>query len=86
MHSNKIFLSVQVGDIVIIKSNDNDATERFWVGQVIHKAGNSLNPNENTIFQIANVDTGIISSINADLVIEILIKNINQSHTNYTDK
>ncbi len=71
------FLLVKPGDYVAIKSEKicEDAKERnknYWVGQVIDCIGGARNPNSWTLFQVANIDNGEISIINADIVEKIL--------------
>ena len=66
------FLAVRVGDLVAVRSHDT--TEPYgdwWLGQVIHAEGGAR-CNANSLFQIACVDSGVIRTVNADAVIEIL--------------
>ncbi len=70
------FLAVQTGDLVVVeedsalsKKNDPD----WWLGHVIHIIGGARTPCKNSLFQVANVDTGVIKTINADLVKRILL-------------
>ena len=44
----------------------------YWVGKVIDCIGGARNPNSWTLFQVANIDNGEISIINADIVEKIL--------------
>ena len=71
------FLFVRPGDYVVIKSQENfeDTKEKknnYWVGQVINCIGGARNPNSWTLFQVANIDNGEITIINADIVEKIL--------------
>ena len=71
------FLFVRTGDYVVIKNDENreDAKEKnnnYWVGQVINCIGGARNPNSWTLFQVANIDNGEITIINADIVEKIL--------------
>ena len=70
------FLFVRPGDYVIINHEDNckdtKEKENYWVGQVINCIGGARNPNSWTLFQVANVDNGEITIINADIVEKIL--------------
>ncbi|MBO8218543.1 DUF3104 domain-containing protein [Prochlorococcus marinus] len=71
------FLFVRTGDYVVIKSQVNceDTKEKknnYWVGQVINCIGGARNPNSWTLFQVANIDNGEITIINADIVEKIL--------------
>ena len=71
------FLFVRPGDYVVIKSQENfeetkEKKNNYWVGQVINCIGGARNPNSWTLFQIANIDNGEITIINADIVEKIL--------------
>ena len=70
-----IFLQVKIGDFVVIEENSFSSTREksnWWIGQVLYIVCGARNPSVNSIFQVANIDTGYIKSINADLVIAIL--------------
>ena len=74
---NSEFLFVRPGDYVVIKKEENceDTKEKnnnYWVGQVINCIGGARNPNSWTLFQVANIDNGEITIINADIVEKIL--------------
>ena len=71
------FLLVRNGDYVAIKNEENckntkEKNNNYWVGQVIDCIGGARNPNSWTLFQVANIDNGEITIINADLVEKIL--------------
>ena len=71
------FLLVRNGDYVAIKNEENykntkEKNKKYWVGQVIDCIGGARNPNSWTLFQVANIDNGEITIINADLVEKIL--------------
>ena len=71
------FLFVRPGDYVAIKNEENykdikEKNKNYWVGQVIDCIGGARNPNSWTLFQIANIDNGEITIINADIVEKIL--------------
>ena len=70
------FLFVKPGDYVSIKQETCEDTKEknrnYWVGQVIDCIGGARNPNSWTLFQVANIDNGEISIINADIVERIL--------------
>ena len=70
------FLFVRPGDYVVIKEencdNTNEKNKNCWVGQVIDCIGGARNPNSWTLFQVANIDNGEITIINADIVEKIL--------------
>ena len=71
------FLFVRRGDYVAIKNEENckntkKMNKNYWIGQVIDCIGGARNPNSWTLFQVANIDNGEISIINADIVEKIL--------------
>ena len=71
------FLFVRSGDYVAIKNEKNckdtkEQNQNYWVGQVIDCIGGARNPNSWTLFQVANIDNGEITIINADIVEKIL--------------
>ena len=70
------FLFVRTGDYVAIKKenceNNNEKDKNYWGGQVIDCIGGARNPNSWTLFQVANIDNGEITIINADIVEKIL--------------
>ena len=70
------FLLVRPGDYVAIKKegceNTKEKNKNYWVGKVIDCIGGARNPNSWTLFQVANIDNGEISIINADIVEKIL--------------
>ena len=71
------FLFVKTGDYVVIKNKENcqdtkKKNKNYWVGQVINCIGGARNPNSWTLFQVANIDNGEITVINADIVKKIL--------------
>ncbi len=50
----------------------NDDSSDWWIGQVISREGNSIDPSVNTLFQVVDIDTGAVEIINADCVRGIL--------------
>ena len=64
--SDPVFLHVKPGDAVIIEEgNDWRMADVIWVD------GGARNPKVPTLFQVADVDTGVINLVNADLVTHI---------------
>ena len=70
-----VFLDVKPGMTVIVRcdyrvgeKHDKD----WWMGQVIHCGGAARDPKIHNLFQIADVDSGVIRWVNADLVTHIL--------------
>ena len=65
--SDPVFLHVKAGMTVIVSG-----TEGAWrMADVIWVDGGARNPKVPTLFQVADVDTGVINWINADLVTHI---------------
>ena len=69
------FLLVKPGDIVVV-SKDSLSGETidadWWVGHVLHVIGGARAARVGSLFQVACVDTGMIRTINADVVKGIL--------------
>ena len=63
-----VFLHVKAGMTVIV--TDADGTWRM--ADVIWVDGGARNPKVPTLFQVADVDTGVINWINPDLVTHIV--------------
>lgn len=60
------FLAVRVGDLVAVQASGD-----WWVGQVIHAEGGARS-SANSLFQIACIDSGVIRTVNANGVIDVL--------------
>ena len=70
-----VFLSVRPGNIVIVQAQQQvaqKATDEWFMGQVIWCEGGARDPRVNTMFQVANVDNGEITWVNADAVSHVL--------------
>ena len=70
-----IFLSVVPGMTVVVRHDHmtgEKADKDWWMGQVIHSGGAARDPKIHNLFQIADVDSGVIRWVNADLVTQIL--------------
>ena len=69
------FLLVKPGDIVVVEEGSvvvDDSKSDWWVAQVIHVVGGARDSQANSLFQVACVDSGIIRTINADVVKGVL--------------
>ena len=64
--ADPVFLHVRAGMTVIV----HDGSE-WRMADVILVDGGARNPKVPTLFQVADVDTGVINWINADLVTQI---------------
>ena len=71
-----VFLSVKAGMTVIVRHLPEVGREQeegsWWMADVIHVDGGARNPKVPTLFQVADVDSGTVSWINADLVSHIV--------------
>ena len=65
--SDPVFLHVKAGMTVIVEENGD-----WWMGDVVFVEGGARNTKVPTLFQVANVDTGVIRWINAYLVTHIV--------------
>ena len=66
--SDPIFLHVKPCDAVVITDSDG----AWRMADVIWVDGGARNPKFPTLFQVADVDTGVINWVNADLVTHIV--------------
>lgn len=64
-----VFLSVKPGMTVICGSNESDD---WWMADVLHVDGGARDPKVPTLFQVADVDTGTVRWVCADLVTHIV--------------
>ena len=65
------FLHVRPGHFVIVGGDHLDQGD-WWMGQVIFCEGSSRHPKLPSLFQVADVDTGVIKWINADAVSDVI--------------
>ena len=72
-----VFLDMAPGMTVIVQHDlqIGEKRDKDWlIGQVIHCGGSTRDPSIHNLFQIADVDSGVIRWVNADLVTHILPK------------
>ena len=70
-----VLLDVAPGMTVIVQHDlqtGEKAEKDWWMGQVIHCGGAARDLSIHNLFQIADVDSGVIRWVNADLVTHIL--------------
>ena len=69
-----VFLSVRPGQFVIVNESTFARADdtSWWMGQVIFCEGGARDPGAHSLFQVANVDDGVVKWINADQVSHIL--------------
>tara|TARA_Y100001968_G_C19025234_1_gene557106 strand:- start:320 stop:580 length:261 start_codon:yes stop_codon:yes gene_type:complete len=78
---SNVFLNVNTGDYVVIDDDLILGTSLFcdnWVAYVICAIPGARNPVSKSLFQVMNVDTFVISIINADSVVAILVPDAQQ--------
>ena len=65
--SDPVLLHVRAGMTVIIEDGKD-----WWMADVIYVDGGARDPKVPTLFQVADVDTGVVRWICADLVTHIV--------------
>ena len=68
------FLDVQRGDVVIVWELPQlleSASTCWWMGEVVFVEGSARNPMAPSLFQISDVDNGVIRWVNADCVQQV---------------
>ena len=63
-----VFLTVKKGDLVLIKDNSPD---KYFKAKIISVVGGAKNSKINSLFQVYNVKTGQVFTINSDLVCKV---------------
>ena len=66
--ADPVLLHVKLGMTVIVTDNDG----AWRMADVIWVDGGARNPETPTLFQVADVDTGVINWVNADFVTHIV--------------
>ena len=70
------FLRVKPGDVVVVWDNPtamSQQTTDWFMAEVIFCEGSARNPKAPSLFQVWNVDTGVITWVNADLVERVVM-------------
>ena len=62
-----LFLHEKAGMTVVVSEGED-----WWMGDVIWMEGGARDPRVPTLFQIADVDSGVIRWVNADLVTHLV--------------
>ena len=65
------FLNVRPGHFVIVRGDQLNQGD-WWMGQVIFCEGSARHPRLPSLFQVADVDTGVVKWINADAVSDVI--------------
>ena len=74
--SQPAFLGVFPGDVVVVWDNPNlvdTNSDAWWMGEVIFVEGSARDPKAPSLFQVADVDTGVLRWVNADCVQKVLL-------------
>ena len=74
--SQRAFLGVFPGDVVVVWDNPNlvdTNSDAWWMGEVIFVEGSARDPKAPSLFQVADVDTGVVRWVNADCVQKVLL-------------
>ena len=70
-----VFLDVKPGMTVVVKCDfltGETEDKDWWMGVCIWREGGARDPSVNSLFQLEDVDTGVIRWINADLITHIV--------------
>ena len=71
-----IFLSAKSGDVVIVWDDPSligSESKNWWMGQILWVEGGARDPKVPTLFQVSDIDTGVICWVNADQVQQIML-------------
>ena len=69
------FLDAAPGMTVIVQHDylpGEEAEKDWWMGQVLHCGGAARDPSIQNLLQVADVDSGVIRWVNADLVTHVI--------------
>ena len=68
--SSSRFLDVKSGDYVLVES---ELPRRQYIGYILNCVCGSTDPINWTLFQIADIDTGIIEIVHSGYIVEIIL-------------
>ena len=72
-----LFLSISVGDVVVVAKEASFpglTYSQYWLGFVICVFCSARDPSVNSLFQIVDIATGFVKTVNADLVLGVLVR------------
>jgi len=75
MTARPAFLDLRPGMTVIVRHDPllgESSDQDWWMGLVLHCNGGARDPQVYTLFQIADIDSGVVRWVNADLVTHIV--------------
>lgn len=64
------FLRVKPGDVVAVEGETDG--DDAWVAEVVFVEGSARDPKAPSLFQLSDLDTGVIRWVNADLVVGVI--------------
>ena len=71
-----IFLSAKSGDVVIVWDDPalvGSESKDWFMSQILWVEGGTRDPKVPTLFQVSDIDTGVIRWVNADQVQQIML-------------
>ena len=71
-----VFLSAKSGDVVIVWKDPTEVggeSKDWFMGQILWVEGGARDPRVLTLFQVSDIDTGVIRWVNADQVKQIML-------------
>ena len=71
-----VFLSAKSGDVVIVWEDPSEVggeSTDWWMGQILWVEGGARDSKVPTLFQVSDIDTGVIRWVNADCVQQIML-------------
>ena len=71
-----VSLSGKSGDVVIVWDDPSligSESKDWWMGQILWVEGGARDPRVPTLFQISDIDTGVIRWVNADCIQQIML-------------
>ena len=71
-----VFLSAKSGDTVIVWEDPTEVggeSKDWFMGQILWVEGGARDPRVPTLFQVSDIDTGVIRWVNADCVQQITL-------------
>lgn len=71
-----VFLSAKSGDVVVVWDDPSlmgSESKDWWMGQILWVEGGARDPKVPTLFQVSDIDTGVIRWVNADQAQQIML-------------
>ena len=71
-----VFLSAKSGDVVVVwdaPSLVGTESTDWWMGEILWVEGGARETKVATMFQLADIDTGVIRWVNADCVQQVML-------------